>query len=47
MKGLPATERLVALPPKGMCDYKVKLTGAKEVDDELIGWVKQAYDSAG
>ena len=31
-----------------MCQYKVKLTDAKEVDKELIDWVRQAYpDSAG
>jgi hypothetical protein len=30
-----------------MCQYKVKLTDAKEVDKELIDWIRQAYDSAG
>jgi hypothetical protein len=29
-----------------MCQYKVKLTGAAEVDAELVGWIRQAYDSA-
>jgi len=47
MKGDKATARLLALPPGGMCQYKVNLTDAKEVDKELIGWIKQAYDSAG
>ena len=47
MKGLPGTERLVLLPPGGMCQYKVKVTEAAEVDQELIGWIKQAYESAG
>lgn len=47
MKGVPATARLVALPPGGMCQYKVTVTEAAEVDQELIGWIKQAYDSAG
>jgi hypothetical protein len=42
-----ATDRLVAMPPKGMCDFKVKLTDAAEVDEELTGWVKAAYDAAG
>jgi hypothetical protein len=40
-------ERLKALPPKGMCDFKVRLGEAAEVDDELIGWIRAAYDSAG
>lgn len=47
MKNVPETERLVAMPPKGMCDYKVKLTDASEVNDELIAWIRQAYDQAG
>ena len=47
IKGVPGTARLEALPAGGMCRYKVKLTGAKEVDAELIGWIRQAYDAAG
>jgi hypothetical protein len=47
LKGLKGTERLNELPPGQMCQYKVKVTDPKEVDAELIGWVRQAYDSAG
>ena len=47
MKDVPATDRLVAEKPGGMCQYKVKLTGANEVDDELVRWIRTAYDSAG
>ena len=47
MKGVPGGERLTQLPPGGMCQYKVKVTSAQEVDQELLGWIKQAYDSAG
>ena len=47
MKDVKATARLNALPPGGMCQYKVNLTEAKEVDKELIDWIKQAYESAG
>jgi hypothetical protein len=46
MKGVPPTPRLAAQPAGGMCQYKVLLSEAKEVDKELIGWLKQAYDSA-
>jgi hypothetical protein len=46
-KGLPANPRLIEQPAGGMCNYKVKITAADEVDDELIGWIRQAYDSAG
>ena len=47
MKDVKGTERLLAQPPGGMCQYKVYLTAAKEVDKELVGWLKRAYDSAG
>lgn len=47
MKGVPATDRLLALPPGGMCQYKVNLTDPGEVDAELLGWIRAAYDSAG
>jgi hypothetical protein len=47
MKGVPATERLVEEPPGRMCQYKVRLTSADEVDADLIGWLRQAYDQAG
>jgi Domain of unknown function (DUF5655)/Domain of unknown function (DUF4287) len=47
MKDVPGGERLVQLPAGGMCQYKVKVASAQEVDKELLGWIKQAYDSAG
>lgn len=47
MKGVAATDRLLAEPPGKMCNYKVRLTGVDEVDAELLGWIRTAYDSAG
>ena len=47
MKGVDPTDRLTALPPGGMCQYKVFLTSADEVDKELLGWIKTAYDGSG
>jgi hypothetical protein len=38
---------LLAEKPGGMCQYKVKVTGVSEVDAELTGWIRQAYDAAG
>jgi hypothetical protein len=46
MKGMPGTDRLLPQSPGGMCQYKVKLTTAAEVDAELIGWVRKAYDES-
>jgi hypothetical protein len=47
VKGLTPDARLVELPPKGMCDYKVKLTKPEEVDDKLIVWIRQAFEASG
>jgi hypothetical protein len=47
MKGVAGTERLLEQPPGGMCGYKVKVTSPAEVDAELLGWIKRAYDGAG
>ena len=47
VKGLKAASRLVAQPEKSMCNYKVRVADAKEVDAELLGWIRQAYDAAG
>jgi hypothetical protein len=46
-KDLPAGDRLVEQKPGGMCGYKVRISAPGEVDDELIGWIRSAYDSAG
>jgi hypothetical protein len=46
LKGLTPTARLIELPAGGMCQYKVNVTTAAEVDKELVAWIKQAYDSA-
>jgi hypothetical protein len=47
MKGVEPTARLEAMPPGGMCQYRVFLTSSDEVDAELMGWLKAAYESAG
>ena len=36
MKGVKGTDRLVELPPGGMCQYKVAVTEAREIDKELV-----------
>jgi len=43
MKGVEGTERLLAQKPGGMCQYKVNLTDAAEVDSELLAWIELAY----
>jgi hypothetical protein len=38
--------RLLEQPKGSMCNYIVNLTGAEEVDDELIAWLKFAFEQA-
>ena len=45
-KDLKKSPRLVEQPKGSMCNYIVALTDASEVDAELIGWVKSAYEGA-
>jgi hypothetical protein len=47
MKDVRPTSRLEALPPGGMCQYRVKVTAVDEVNDELLKWIRTAYDSSG
>jgi hypothetical protein len=44
---VPPTDRLEALPDGQMCQYRVRVTEASQVDAELLGWIRQAYDAAG
>jgi hypothetical protein len=46
MKGITPTDRLIEQKPGGMCQYKVRLSSVNEVNEELIAWMKTAYDSA-
>jgi hypothetical protein len=46
MRDVKATDRLRAVPPGGMCQYKVRLAGPREVDAALLAWLRRAYDAA-
>lgn len=46
-KGLPASPRLKVLAPGGMCQYTLRVAAKGEIDAELLGWVRAAYDAAG
>lgn len=47
MRGVEGTPRLQPEKPGGMCQYKVRIESVEQVDSELLGWIKTAYDSAG
>jgi len=46
-KDLSGSARLVTQAPGGMCQYKVRLGDPADVDAEVAGWLRAAYDSAG
>lgn len=46
-KSLGDDPRLLEQKAGSMCNYIVKLTQAEEVDENLITWIRQAYDKAG
>ena len=45
-KDLKKSSRLVEQPKGSMCNYIVALTDSSEVDAELVGWIKSAYEGA-
>ena len=48
LKGFEATDRLEASGSfNAMVSHRVRISEAAEVDDELVGWLRQAYDAAG
>ncbi len=44
---LEKNTRLLEQPKGSMCNYIVNLADVKEVDSELIAWLKSAYEGAG
>ncbi|MFT3891378.1 MAG: DUF5655 domain-containing protein [Anaerolineales bacterium] len=46
-KDLKKNSRLAEQPKGSMCNYIVSLTDVKEVDSELVAWIKSAYEGAG
>lgn len=47
LKGKPTTDRLQNSGPFGtMCTHRVQLSEIAEIDDELKGWMKEAYDES-
>ncbi len=47
LKGKPASGRLESSGPFGsMCTHRVCLTKIEDVDDQLMAWIKEAYEKA-
>jgi hypothetical protein len=47
IKNLETDERLVEQPAGSMCNYKVRLSEVSQVDEQVISWVRKAYEAAG
>jgi hypothetical protein len=47
IRDLRTSTRLKAMPPGGMCQYSVRISGPGEIDEELMAWVRAAYEAAG
>ena len=45
-KDLKKNQRLLEQPKGSMCNYIVNVTDAKEVDSELIAWIRSAFEGA-
>lgn len=47
LRSKPIGERLGSSGPFGtMCTHRVQITSTTEVDDELVNWLKEAYEEA-
>lgn len=47
LKDVPTTDRLEASGPFGtMCTHRVRLTQIEDIDQQLIDWLKEAYNKA-
>lgn len=47
LKGQEPTGKLESEKTNSMCSHKISLTGIKDLNKEVIEWIKTAYDTAG
>jgi predicted transport protein len=47
LKGVEPKGKLEAEKPNGICSHKINLSDISEVDQEVIDWIKMAFDNAG
>ncbi len=46
LKGTEPQGKLEAEKPNGICSHKISLATVNDIDKEVIGWVKAAFDKA-
>lgn len=47
LKGQEPKGKLEPEKPNGMCSHKINLADIKDIDKEVIEWIKTAYENAG
>ncbi len=47
LKGVEAQGKLEAEKPMSMCSHKINLTSLSDIDQEVIDWIKMAFEQAG
>ena len=47
LKGVEPKGKLEAEKPNGICSHKINLSNIKEIDKEVIDWVRIAFENAG
>jgi len=47
LKGQEPKGKLEAEKPNAMCSHKIKLSDIKDIDQEVLQWLKLAYENAG
>ena len=46
LKGVAAEGRLIAEKPDAICSHKISLSDINEIDQEVINWIKTAFEKA-
>jgi predicted transport protein len=47
LKGVEPKGKLEAEKPNGICSHKINLSDIKDIDKEVINWIKMAFENAG
>ncbi|HET8860840.1 DUF4287 domain-containing protein [Marivirga sp.] len=47
LKGQEPKGKLEAEKPNAMCSHKINLADINDIDNEVLGWIKMAYENAG
>ncbi len=46
LKGVESTSKLIAEKPDAICSHKVSISEINEIDQEVLGWIKMAFEKA-